>query len=219
MGFQMPETLDGLSADKLAKLLSDAEKYATELNAIADEEITAEQSAALIEVVGHIDAIATRHTEVVAEETASAEALANARAAVANRAQAAQEPVEEPAEEPAAEVVEVVEERELVAAKAGGQSFSSRVAAQTPVEAAPKADVTKGALSLVASADISGGFSAGDEMDFDQLAQAFVNRGKAFAGGSNGKAGKPITSGVRGLPTNAQRYPVARLAKADSEFT
>src|SRR5690606_17928667 len=76
------------------------------------------------------------------------------------------------------------------------------------------------ALSLVASANISGGFESGQELDFDQLAVAFLNRGKSFAGGQGGKASaKPFKPGVHSLPAGAQRMSVARFQKAETEFT
>ena len=223
MKFQMPETLDGLSAAKISELLEAATAEATELNAIADDKITAEESAALIELVGHIGTLADRKAEVDTEAQAAAEALANARAALGERTKPAEKEDEgenEDAEEkPEQEETEEVEDKELVAAKAAGQSFAARAASKPQKQAPKEPEAPKGALSLIAAANISGGFTSGQDLDFDQLAQAFIGRGKAFAGGKAGKPGKPLTPGVTGLPANAERYAVAKLEKAATEFT
>ena len=230
MRFQMPETLDGLSADKLKELLAAATAEATELNAIADDKITAEESSALIELVGHIDAIASRSEQVAADAEAAAAALADARAAIAGRAEsaaegeaaAAAEAEAAQAAEAAAEVeVAQVEERELVAANAAGQSFAARAAAQAAPPKAPEApEVPEGALSLTASANVPG-FESGQELDFNELAKAFLSRGKSFAGGGSKGRGtpKPFEAGVHQLPASAQRFSVARFTKAETEFT
>ena len=214
MKFQMPETLDGLSAAKISELLEAATAEATELNAIADDKITAEESAALIELVGHIGTLADRKAEVDTEAQAAAEALANARAALGERTKPAEKEDEgenEDAEEkPEQEETEEVEDKELVAAKAAGQSFAARAASKPQKQAPKEPEAPKGALSLIAAANISGGFTSGQDLDFDQLAQAFIGRGKAFAGGKAGKPGKPLTPGVTGLPANAERYAVAK---------
>lgn len=223
MKFKMPETLDGLSAADLAALIEAATKDAMELNAIADDKITAEESAALIELVGHIDVLATRHAEVLTSEEEAATALADARAALAGRADAAAaEETEEEVEVEAEEEVEV-EEKELVTASAGKPktSFAARAAAKAPkVEKLVIDEAPKGALSLTAAANISG-FDSGQEIDFDELAVAFLNRGKSFAGGTGGRGKKldPFTPGVKSLPANSQRMSVARFTKAETEFT
>lgn len=225
MKFEMPKTLDGLSADEISELLAAATAEAKELDAIADDKITAEQTSDLIELVGHIGTIADRQVEIDTEAAARADQLAKARAALGERTDAkAEEEAEEKPEakadekpEPKADESVEVEEKELVTA--GGQSFAARAASKPQQHKAPKDETPKGALSLIASANISGGFESGQELDFDQLAQAFINRGKGFAGGKAGKPGKPITPGVSGLPANAERYSVAKLQKAETEFT
>lgn len=217
MKFKMPETLDGLSANEISELLAAATAEANELNAIADDKITADETAALIDLVGHIGALADRKQEVDEKAAADAEALAKARAALAERTEEPADEVEDEVEEVAEE--ETADEPELVTASASA-SFAARAAKTPQKHKAPQApEAPSGALSLIASANIGGNFHAGQELDFDELAQAFVQRGKAFAGGSKGKVGKPITPGVSDLPANAQRFSVAKLHKADSEFT
>lgn len=227
MKFQMPETLDGLSADEISKLLSAATAEATKLNEIADDKISDEETAQLIELVGHIGTLADRKTEIDADAAAKAEQLAKARAALGERTDAkAEEKVDEKVEDKADEKVDEnvdesveVEEKELVAANASGQSFASRAASKPQEHKAPVDETPKGALSLVAAANIGGNFTSGQDLDFDELAKAFIQRGKAFAGGKAGKPGKPITPGVSDLPANAERYSVAKLQKADTVFT
>lgn len=223
MKFQMPETLDGLSADEISKLLTAATAEATKLNDIADDKISDDETAQLIELVGHIGTLADRKIEIDTEAAARADQLAKARAALGERTdEKTEEKVEaktdENVEEKADENVEV-EEKELVTAGASAQSFAARAAANPQKHKTPEPETPKGALSLIASANIGGNFVSGQELDFDELANAFIQRGKAFAGGQAGKPGKPLTPGVTGLPANAERYSVAKLQKAETVFT
>lgn len=216
MKFQLPEDLSVLTASQLAELLKAAEKEALELDAIPTDKMTAEQSSDLIGLVGHIDVIATRYAEVSTADEASAAALADARAALAARREA---PAEE-AEVVEAEVDVEEEEPELVTASAGKAqgSFAARAAAKAPkVETIIIDETPKGALSLTAAANING-FESGQELDFDELAVAFLNRAKTFAS-NPGKNAKPFTSGVSTMPDGMQRMAVARFSKAETEFT
>lgn len=216
MRFQMPETLDGLTLEQIAKLYDDAFAEATELNAIADDKITKDESDALIALVGHLDTISARKEELEVGSTAAAEALAAARGRLVVDEPAAE--VEESEEES-----EVVEERELEVVTAGGapRSFAARAAANAKTPEAPQApEVPSKALSLVASANVPGFISGQELNDFDQLALAFMGRGKSFAGGAQGGKGDVARkAGVYSMSPNAQRFSVAQLVKPDTEFT
>lgn len=222
MTFKMPETLDGLSLAQISKLSEDALAAAMALNEIPDEQITEEQSAALIELVGHIDTITARQGEMETAAAEGAERLAAARSRMAEvvTPEEGEDESEAPAAEDGAEVE--VEEREAVLASASKRSFTSKAAkGGTPTPpAAP--DAPSGALSLVAAANISG-FTSGQELQsFDELATAFVNRGKSFASGSRGgkaKGGMGHAAGSGFLSPNATRFSVAKLQKAESDFT
>lgn len=223
MKFEMPETLDGLTLAQVSELYQAAMAEATELNAIADNEITDEQVADLVSLVQHVDALQGRQDALETEAAESAERLAAARSRLAE-ASTAGDPEEEEAEEEAEEEEEApAESRELVTASAGRSvgrgSFARRAAQRTPEPVEDEPEAPKGALSIIASANISG-FTSGQELsDFDELARAFTQRGKSFASG--GKAGKGVlrNPGVYQLSPNAQRFSVAQLRKAESEFT
>lgn len=222
MSFKMPKTLDGLSLKEIQELHEAAFAEAQELNKIEDDKITDEESAQLIELVGHIDTISAREAEVAAADAEAAEKLAAARGrlaeAPAEEAAEDEAPAEGDESEPAAEV-EVVEEKEAVLASAKRGSFSSRAASKAP---APKVEdeAPKGALSLIASANVPG-FSSGQELKgFDELAKAFIGRGKSFAGGGGRKGKVELRNpGRYELSPNAQRFSVAKLEKADSALT
>jgi hypothetical protein len=222
MRFQMPETLDGLSRDEISKLLEAATSEATELNSIPDDKITREEIDALHELVGHMDTLAARETEIEKEELATVERLAAARARLAPAEEAASEEEAAAAAEEEAAEEEAAEEKELVTASAAKRSFTAKVGKQSKAPAEVKADPPKGALSLVAAANIGGDFVAGQELDsFSQLAEAFIGRGKSFVSNPGGKKSKGVAVSNPGrfeLTSNATRHSVAKLRKADSEF-
>jgi hypothetical protein len=233
MKFQMPEKLDGLDLDAISKLLAEATAEAHELNAIADDKISAEESAELIKLIGHMDVLAGREDELKAEAAPTAEELAAARARLAA-------PAEEVVVEDPAAAAEVVAEAEAVVAEAEAEkeavvasatkptprrSFAAKVAETAPEpEADPVDEARSRSLSITASANIKG-FESGAQINgFDELAKAYVARGQAFAGGgTRGRAGrksikKGSYAGVQ-LSPQAQRFSVASLTKPENEFT
>lgn len=244
MRFQMPETLDGLSLEEVTKLRSEALAEARELNAIPDDKITDEESAAIVELVGHIGSLGDTITELGAAD-ASAEQLAAARAALAevDEADAAAAAAAEGAEVEGAEAAEVeVAEKELVTASAAktaarGTSFTSKVANKTAFVAGTTEvdrDVERvlaqeKSLTIIAAANVRG-FSAEQELSgFDQLAQAYGSRARSFesrlANGQRRMSGRKSLRGVdfnrkgANLSDAAERYSVAQLQKAKNEFT
>lgn len=222
MAFEMPETLEGLTLEQVSELHDAARAEAVELNKIPDSKISAEQSAELIELVGFVQELGAHKEQMEADAAAQAESLAAARAALTEPEPEPEPEAEIEIEEPEAEVE--VEEKELVTASAAAKrpaSFAAKAAAKAPVEPEPEPEPAKG-LSLIAAANISD-FTSGQELQgLDELARAFVNRGKMFAsGGSGSKAGRRTIArpGIHKLSANAQRFSVAKLVKPENEFT
>lgn len=91
MKFKMPETLDGLALDKIVELREAAMAEATELNKIADDKITPEESARLIELAGNVGTLSERQASLDAEVKEQAEALAAARAALGEATKAGEQ--------------------------------------------------------------------------------------------------------------------------------
>jgi hypothetical protein len=232
MKFQMPEKLEGLDLEAISKLLTEATAEAHEINAIADDAITAEQSADLVKLIGHMDELAGREDELKAEAGPSAEDVAAARARLA--APEAEVEVEDPDEddEPEAGADVKVEEKEAVLASAGKvtpkRSFAAKVASKsdepTGPEVDPKLELNSKALSITASANIKG-FESGQKINsFGELAVAYAERSKAFAGGASMGRGsrKKVRAGKYGalqLSKDAQRFSVATLAKPENPFS
>lgn len=219
MRFQKPESLDGVTLAEAIELYNSAMAEAKEINQIADDKISAEQTQDLLDLVAIADEIAAKRDEL----QGAADALAAARARFVEAEVAAEEPAAEAAAEVAEEPAEVAAEEpaaELEPVLAAAGSAVARAAAAAPAPAAPKVEEPSMALTITASANIHG-FTSGQELDgIEQLAQAFEGRGKMFAGGGkgseNGKVGKV---GVSEMSPNATRYSVAQLRKAETEFT
>ncbi|QKO02776.1 major capsid hexamer protein [Microbacterium phage Kelcole] len=233
MKFKMPESLDGLSLKEIADLHAKALAEATELNAIADEKITDDESAALIELVGHVGTLSDRKEELETEAAAKAQQLADARGKLAaSEEDGGDEDEEEESDEDAdtedADAEDKVEKKEPVLAS-GKKTFASKAAAKSPGKTSDEKladDLSErsGALSIVAAANIPG-FNSGQTIeDFNQLADAYAQRAKTFASGSRaGRRGmKSLADSTYGgteLTSSAQRYAVARLEKPANEFT
>lgn len=241
MRFKMPESLEGLDLAKISELREAALAEATELNKIADDKITSEETAQLIELAGHIGTLSERRDELDAQAQEQAQKLADARAALgeATKPGEPESKGEAPkAETPKAEapkpdepkggagdaaIAEVEPAKALVAS--GGRSFAAKVAGSNAADVAKLETMdTSKALSIRASANISG-FESGQKLDsFTQLAEAYVNRAKSFASGAPaGRRGQkrgdlPSFAGAQ-LSGNATRYSVATLEKPENEFT
>lgn len=238
MKFKMPESLEDLDRKAIAALLEAATTEAHEINAIADDKITAEQSADLIELIGHMDKLAEREEQLAEAEAPTAEDLAAARARLQAPAddkgdddEDGDDDSEDGDDEDAEAKVEVVEEKEPVLAggsarKPAKRSFAAKVADKTdttPDTVDPKLELATKALTITASANIKG-FESGQRIDsFGQLAVAYAERSKAFAGGGSmgRRKAKPKAGNYSGatLSKNAQRFSVASLAKPNNEFS
>jgi hypothetical protein len=242
MKFQMPsaEELAKLSKADIDKLYEAALAEAQELNAIADDTITDEEAAALIELHGHLGTLSDRQEELVEAGKPDAEALAAARAAIAPKADAEGDSEgdgddDSDAEGDAEAKAEAeTREKELVASAAAkrGRTFASKVAANVSTksadeqlqEQAQELDARSSALTITAAANIPG-FESQQELDgFGELAKAYGARAKLFTGGGRGsRTGKKSLKGVsykgHSLSASAQRYSVAKLEKPENEFT
>jgi hypothetical protein len=235
MKFQMPETLDGLSRKEIDDLYAAAHAEATELNAIPDDKITADESADLVKLVSHLGTLDDRSTELAEAEAPDADAVAAARAALAPKeepkAEVDPEPEPEPDPEPEPAPEAKAEEKEpVLAGGAPKRTFAAKVSnyanrdeTNRPQDGGVNEDRSK-ALTITASANVPG-FEAQQELNgFDELAAAYSARAKLFAGGGRGaRAGKKslrksnFNSNV--LSKTAQRYGVAKLHKPENEFT
>lgn len=233
MKFKMPESLDGLSLKEIADLHAEALAEATKLNAIADDKITEDESAALIELVGHVGTLSDRKGELEADAADKAQKLADARGKLAesnadgdDEDEDGNEDEEEESDEDA-DAEDKVEKKEPVLAS--GKSFTAKAAAKSAGKTSDEKladDLAErsGALSIVAAANIPG-FNSGQAIEgFDQLADAYAQRAKTFASGARaGRRGMKSladsTYSGTNLSEGAQRYAVARLEKPANEFT
>lgn len=245
MRFKMPETLDGLSIEEVTKLRVDALAEARELNAIEDDKITAEESAAIISLVGHLGTIDDKLEELGDAET-SAEQLAAARAALleADEAEAAAAAEAEGAEVEGADA-EVegaeVEAKELIVASGAagrtaprGQGFGAKVAKATVAGATEierdtnRVLAQQAAFTMTAAANVKGFNSEQELKDFDELALAYGGRSRSFQSrldnGQRRMSGRKSLRNVdfnrkgAALSDTAERYSVATLHKAPNEF-
>ncbi|QUE25321.1 major capsid hexamer protein [Microbacterium phage Fizzles] len=250
--FVMPETLDGLTLDEVRALRDAAIAEATPLNELADDKITPEQTKQLLDLVNHVGTLSDK-VAVLEVTEATAEQLAAARAALAKATEpkAGEEETEEGAEKTEGAESEEDEEtedkegaeaegRELIIASGAknvpaGRTFGQRVADKGIITGRNEAErdverilaqAKSNALSITAAANI-GGYSSGEGLTFDQLADAFVKRSKNFASrieqGQRRMNGRKALSRqsrrMYGLTDNVERYGVARLAKPENAFT
>jgi len=223
MKFQMPETLDGLSIDKLDELHQAAFGEYAGLAMKDDAEIT-DAEVADIELLGqHIATIEAAQDVANAAVQERADKLAAARGRVAAADSAGGDDDDEPegdgeeddgegepegepdeeADEP--ENAEAEQEKELVTASAAPRKRTVRTAASRapkPREVIPPAPLGG---TLIASANVPD-FSAGATLEgMDDLVKAFMARSRMFAG--------------RKDKASMERYGVATLRRPETDFT
>ena len=221
MKFQMPETLDGLSIDKLEELHQAAfEEYAG--LAMKDDAEISDADVADIELLGqHIATIEAAQDVANAAVQERADKLAAARGRVAAADAAGDEDTEpegdgdedadedepegesdEETDEP--EDAEAEQEKELVTASAARKRTVRTAASKAPK---PREVIPPAPLGgrLIASANVPD-FSAGAELQgMDDLVKAFMARSRMFAG--------------RKDKASMERYGVATLRRPESDFT
>jgi hypothetical protein len=229
MNTQIPENLSELSLEDIRTIKADALAEATELNAIADDQLTDEQYADIVALADFLAVADEREQELVTEAQERTDKLAAARGKIGE----ASTPVEDPEDDEDPEGDEPDEdgepeeaedkEKELVTASATPRRSAVRKARSAVVEPEvdeQEEDAPRRGLSLIAAANVPSVTAGTEFKDMGELAKAFDSRMKAFAGGG-ARAGKalPQKAGVYGLDPSAQRFSVAKLYRPESEFT
>lgn len=238
-----PEDLAKLSLEEISALYEEAHAAAIELNKIPDDKITADEARELVQLINDLGTLHDRIEELETEAAGAAptaEEIAAARAALIAPEESAEAGAEEGAEAGEEEGAEVdaeagaeVKEKEAVlagAARNAGRSFASRAQRNggkqdTPPEPDPKLEAKSKALSIRAAANVRG-FSVEQELSLDELAVAYANRAKMFAGGGRGsqtgrkaRARAGTYGASHALSDSHQRFAVAKLQKPENEFT
>ena len=181
------EDLQSLSPEALQEALDAAVSEAGDLAAIDSADLTDDQVARLEALADFTDLVdvETERRETAAAERADRVAAAQARL---NREPAEDPEGDEPAEPVDAAPVEAEPQAEAEAepvaeALAAGAARPARRPAPRRI---PKpADKPKATASLVAAADIGGGFTAGQALDgFAEAALAFVEKSRGFPSGN-----------------------------------
>lgn len=217
--FSLPETLDGLSADELVQLRTDARAEIDEING-TEGDLSIEQLDRLEALLTDVDTIAAREV-AVAEEVEALEARRTAaRERVAGLDAAAEEaPAEEVAAEEGAAVeveAEAVEAEPVLAAGTRRSTVGAAKANAPARKSTPKPQKEVEPVSLVsitASANIDG-FESGQKLnDMSQLTEAFLKRVQSF-GGSNPK---DMQAGIYSMSPRASKFGVANIRRADRE--
>lgn len=191
MEFEIPETLDGLTREQIADLITKAREVAASFHGLSDDEFDAVMEDA--EALGAFIAQAEEKVVVLdAEAATKAERIAAARAAITPTEAEAEAVVEE---EPAVEPEPVLAAgKRRIAAKAGRAA-----AAVTPEAPTPSARPT-----ITAAADVPG-FGAGQAMvDLDEVTQAAIARFEAMP---KGRSSRPMQ----------QMFGIANIKKARTD--
>lgn len=223
MRFTMPESLDGLSLEDLSTLHADALAEATELNAIADDEITDEQVDSLVELAGHLAALDDARGTLEQAATARADRLATARGQVVDAAVPAEdddEPEPEPDDEPDEPADEAEPARELVAASAAANA--RRATVRRAASKAPKPDVPPVAprgATLIAAANLP---QITSQTEFDSLGHAASIWGERASKGAGGTTKARLNfedlTLVQGLSKDHTRLGFAKIRKPENTF-
>jgi hypothetical protein len=163
--FEIPESLDGLTADEVRALREKAHEAGIALASKSDDETTTEDLDKMDALQAFLADADAKVDALEAEDAERVERLARARGAFEPKA-------EEPAEEEAPAEEAKAEEKEPVLASAGApakRNIAGRLQGKTPVE---EAKVEKPRATLTASGDIPG-YSVGQKFEgLDGLADA-----------------------------------------------
>lgn len=216
--FERPADLSTLTVEQLADLRTAATAEIQEINS-TEGDLSIEQLDALEALLGDRDAIDARVAEVEAEASALAERQAALRGRVAEPEAEAEVVEETPAdeviveEEPAAEV-----EAEPVLASGSKRKTVAAAASKAPAvhikkEQEPVADTS---LTTITAAANVPEFTAGQELaDMSEVASAFLQRVQSFGGSNDAN----MKTGVFNRSASSTRHGVARIKRADREFT
>lgn len=194
MEFEIPESLDGLTAEQINDLVAKARETAATFGDIPDADFTDSDLEDLEKLAGFITEGETKSAEIAeAEATAAAERaerLNAARAAITKPEETDETPAEDaPAEEEATETTDAPAEdeaKEPVMASAPRKVKARSVAAKAAA-VAPKIEMPNGpAASITAAADVPG-FATGSSLQtLDDVAEGFIAR---YAAMPKGKVG------------------------------
>jgi hypothetical protein len=222
--FTLPDDRAALTIEDLKALLTEATNEQIRLAKIDDAEIT---DAEIDELEAVSTAADTLNGEIAAAEAAvqaRADRLAAAKAKVPNPE--AEKEGDEPADatEEEAEEIEIVvpddaseliESEEIVTAAGKAVSRVARKAPAVIIVDEPEVEPTA-PYTLVAAANVPGYTTGQDLVDYDEVAKAFVARSRGF-GQRSSNAGEFV--GRRTMASGANRYGVARIQKAENEFS
>jgi hypothetical protein len=192
--FEIPETLDGLTRDQIADLITNALAVSASFSEIEDADFTDEHLSDL-EALGAFVAQASEKVDALDAEAATrAERIANARAAVTVEAPAEEEtPVEESVEEP--EPVLASAPRRRVTARAAKAAKATAPAPVTPEVAS---------ATITAAADVPG-FATGQTLSgLDEVVEGAIARFEAMP---KGRASRPMQ----------QMYGIANIKKGRTD--
>lgn len=221
--FERPEDLSTLSADDIVELRAAAAAERDEI-AATEGDFSTEQLDRLESLMTDIDDLDARGREIETEAAALAERQEAARARVAGQDQVeepaveAVEAVEEPAVEVADEaVVEEVPEPESVLASAAKRNTVAIAAKGAPAVIIKKETPVEepSSLTTITAAANVPEFNAGQKLDgMQDVAQAFLQRSAGF-----GQNDADMEARVFQMSPNASRHGVARIKRAEREFT
>jgi hypothetical protein len=197
MKFKQPEDISAIKDDALGKLLDAALDEYSELNKIAEADLTDEQIDDMLALKESIKGIRGERKAREEAVVARAEKIANAKAELEE-----DEPEPEPEPEEGEEGEEGEEEgedaeadaKEPALVAAGSKTRAVARVRKPKVDAEEEDDKPEGrSVSMIAAADIKG-FANGQDIDMDGVTKAFMNRiagmPKGRVGGKGGQINK-----------------------------
>lgn len=230
--------LKGLDREALEAVLAEALEEQKALAALSDDDLTDDRLDELEQVIEYV---AAARAEVVERDAADQARIDRVNAA---RAAAEEVPVEDAAEEESEasaedeihEVVipddasELTKEKELVTAS--GSRVVAKTAPKAPavhIQQEPEAVAPR--ATIIAAANVPE-FTSGQELDdFEAVSQAFASRTRGFSRPSGNAGRKAVSKSAKGAPVmgadggvyrlsdSASQFGIARIQKAENEFS
>lgn len=196
MKFKRPEDISAIKDDALGKLLDAALDEYSELTKIADSDLTDEQIDDMLALKESIKEIRTERKDREEAVSARAEKIANAKADLEDEEDDEDEGGKEGEEAEEAEESDDEEaegdkaEKEVEAIVASGSKARAAARIRRPkVEAEAEEEEAQGrTVSISAAADVRG-FSNGQDIDFDGVTKAFMNRMASMKASGKGSFG------------------------------
>lgn len=227
MAFKKPESFEGLGIEDLRKLNDEALAEGRTLVAkgadLSDEEIALAES--LMQASQEIETEIERQEGEATARAERLDAIRNGFAEPEASEESASEDEEEGDEEnPAVQIAEdeaaAESEKEVVVASAPTRTVGAAAKRAPEVKKAVEVDEEeKGSnVTLIASANVPGVESGAELSDMLAVANAFQSRSKGFVAGSRGDKPRIVGANAFGLSDRHQRYGVAQIRKADTDF-